>query len=182
MIDKYTGINSYKKLVEEFETATFKPTAEKVLFMGVVFGMSQKMILKKLGNPSLIHIVSKKEEIYVLSYTLKIMKKRAKADFHFFRNKLFYVNVNFYNQEINSIEDVLKILKIKYGNFLSSGKTFFKNNLNNSIGIDVNLGLSLNYYSMCSNFHEKFNVLRKREEQKSIKEKDKQSKILFENL
>lgn len=180
--DKYRGIKSYKNIIKEFKQENLQTTHQRILFMGLMFGISEKVLLYKIGKPKAVVNVPDCGFITIFCYSQKMNNLKVRSEYHFYKKELFLVTVEFYTKDEKKLDEVMEVLKNKYGEVSMSGKTIFKNNYNNAVSINRSIGLYLTYFSLNSNFyktHKQQDVIKKHRIQKI---KEKETYLLYKNL
>lgn len=181
--DRYTGVKSYNGIVKDFQKDNFQTILKELSFVGVKLGISKKELLRNSGIPKATINITIDNDVQVLYYKHKIAQERARVEFHFYKKKLFYINVRFSTRNNRGNSDLVKVLESKYGSSLMSGEARFVNKQNNNaLIIRNNLGVSLSYMLLDSEF---FSLLDNKNQIDKIKIgelKELEQRYLFNNL
>lgn len=180
--EKYTNINSYTSVVDDFLKANFNDTPTDISFLGVKLGTSRKQLLQSLGIPKATITVSSKHDLQVLYYKKSFAKQRARIEFHFYRKKLFYIHVRL--SRVNAIirKDLYAVLKKKYGAIHSSKDLGYKNHNGHTLMINDNLNFNLNYFLLDAEFLKNLNFETNLTKKRKSKSKENEIRYYYENL
>lgn len=179
LVDKYTSsISIYIKIankINENENEIFTKTPI-LNNTSITFNTTISKTKKKYGEP--IYLIENEsiKEVTVLFYRIKFANQKVKCEFHFYKNKLFFVKYIFSYLTDKTKESVLNILENKYlnGSKLNYNKDIIRDESNNKIFINEDSHFNIDYLAFDSDFFKEIKQLKFENELKQ-----KENEIIF---
>jgi len=184
ILNQYDNTNSYLSLYKNQSNNVFLKTDTDICFSKTIkFNSSINEVKKELNKPN-YHITSNKfNNVEILFYRILIGNHKVKCQMHFFAGKLFLYNYIFSYLQKNESNEIINIIQEKYIPHVNdySNQIIIDSN-NNCLQINNDVELTVNYFSLNSNFVENIVLISQYEKEQQKKKDRVQKRRIYNKL
>lgn len=156
LIDKYTtNLSAYSFIVNKTINNSNKET-HRTLLKGskITFNSSISETKKVYGNPYYTLENQVVENLTILFYRMRFANEKVKCEFHYYKNKLFYIKYIFSYLTENQKKEIIKVIQGKYlkGESLTIETELIIDEFNNGLTISQDSHFNIEYLALNSDF------------------------------